>query len=80
MITNSQIPPYSPKPRSGVKDFFLTMFASMFGFILAQVALFLFLFGIILVLAASAGSGEVSVKSNSILKITMDQEIIDSQR
>lgn len=83
MLESGQYPPnsYYPPQRSGVKDFFLMLFASMTGFILANLALVFVVGGIFfLIIGALAGSETVTVEKGSILKISMKQEIIDSPR
>jgi protease-4 len=71
--------PFSPPPKRGVKDFFRIVFASMLGFIIASTALNFIFFGFILMIIALSSSSEVvTVKQNSILKITMKEKIVDS--
>lgn len=73
--------PYYPPPKRGVKDFFMMLFASMLGFMIAGTGIFLLTVGfIIAMIGALSESESVAVKKDSILKITMRQAIIDSPK
>lgn len=60
-----------------MKSFFKIFFASMLAIIITGVITGLIFFGIIAGLISSAGDKPVVVKENSILKITLDNEIVD---
>jgi protease IV len=58
-----------------MKQFFKFMFASMLGFIISGVVLFLCLLGAIAGLASKGKKQEVSVETNSILKLNLNYTI-----
>lgn len=60
-----------------MKSFFKIFFASMLAIIITSIITGLIFFGIIAGLVSSAGDKPVVVKNNSILKITLDNEIVD---
>lgn len=61
-----------------MKQFFKFMFASMLGFILSAIVLFILFVGIVAGLVASIEETEVAdVEENSILHIKLDEEIIE---
>ena len=60
-----------------MKSFFKIFFASMLAIIITGLITGLIFFGIIAGLVSSAGDKPVVVKDNSILKITLDNEIVD---
>lgn len=81
MIQQGQYPPNYTPQRSSVKDFFLMMFASMVGFVIANVAIMLLIGGFLILIVGTLASTEtVAVGQGTILKISMKQEILDSPR
>ena len=60
-----------------MKEFFKMMFASMVGVILTIILCSFIMLGIFAAIIASATKDEVSVESNSILRITLDKPILD---
>ncbi|MDD4575547.1 MAG: signal peptide peptidase SppA [Bacteroidales bacterium] len=60
-----------------MKQFFKFMFASMLGFILSWVALFFLIIIITVSIVASTTDKTVSVSNNSILEITLSNEIVE---
>ena len=73
--------PYYPPPKRGVKDFFMMLFASMLGFLIAGFGIIFVTVGFFFILIAGLSSSEtVTVAPGSILKITMRQAIIDSPK
>lgn len=79
MLDQNPYPPYYIPPRRGAKDFFMMMFASMLGFIIASIAFSFLSFGIMLLIFGLIASGETAVVSpDSVLKITMTEQIVDS--
>ncbi len=60
-----------------MKDFFKFMFASMLGFFLSSIILFLLLMGLIMSLIAFAQQEEVAVSNSSLLQIKLNYEIQD---
>jgi protease-4 len=79
MQNQNPYPPYYAPPKRGVKDFFMMMFASMIGFMIASFALSLISFGILFLIIGLVSSTETAVVSpGSILKITMSEKIVDS--
>jgi len=76
-----QYPPNYAPQRSSVKDFFLMMFASMTGFILANLAImFIFVGFFIVVIGALSSTETVAVEQESVLKISMRQDIVDAPK
>ena len=59
-----------------MKNFFKTTLASLLAFIIGSVLLLFIGIGVIVVLVAS-GDQPVNVKSNSVLEITLNKEIVD---
>ncbi|NOX46900.1 MAG: signal peptide peptidase SppA [Chlorobi bacterium] len=60
-----------------MKDFFKFMFASMLGFFLSSIILFLLLMGLIMSLIAFAQQEEVAVSNSSLLQIKLNYEVQD---
>lgn len=60
-----------------MKDFFKFMFASMLGFIITLVVLFLFFIAMVASFISFADKEEVEVKENSILYLELDYPIYD---
>ena len=58
-----------------MKQFFKFMFASMLGFLLTMLIMGIFFFMLIASLVALTGKEEVSVKSNSVLLLTLEDPV-----
>ena len=58
-----------------MKQFFKFMFASMLGFLLTMVIMFIFLFILVSSLVALSGKEEVKVKANSVLLLTLEDPV-----
>lgn len=79
MLDQNPYPPYYVPQKRGAKDFFMMMFASMLGFIIASIAFSFLSFGIMLLIFGLIASSETAVVSpDSVLKITMNEQIVDS--
>lgn len=79
MLDQNHYPPYYAPKKRGVKDFFMMMFASMLGFFIASIAFSLISVGVLLLIIGMIASTETAVVSpDSVLKITMTEQIVDS--
>ncbi len=60
-----------------MKQFFRFMFASMLGFFLTFLIIFLLMIGIVASIAGMATKDTVKVEENSVLHLTLTTEIVD---
>lgn len=77
MLDQNPYPPYYVPQKRGAKDFFMMMFASMLGFIIASIAFSFLSFGIMLLIFGLMAEPETAVVSpDSVLKITMNEQVL----